>query len=79
MTDRSLVLLLVFVLASCGSSRSTPNPVPPPTSEATIQADISGEQHRLISVRLDEIRLAPNISNRAIPLDVVWMIPLNTS
>jgi hypothetical protein len=78
-SSRFLFLLLIFILVSCGSPPPAQNAAPPPTSEPTIEADISSEEHRLISVRLDEIRLAPGIANRAIPLDTVWIIPLNTS
>jgi hypothetical protein len=70
--------LLIFLLSACGGKR--PQPTTPPTpSEPTIQADISSEQHRIISARLDEIRLAEGIASRVIPLDTVWMIPLNTN
>jgi hypothetical protein len=71
-----LLLVLIGVLVGCGAN-SEPQ-APPPETTPLAEVEITQETLDVISLRIDQIQLVGNASDRVLLIDNIWMIPLNT-
>ncbi len=75
------LILIILVLVSCRGEkkRSSAPALPAVANETTILQDISDVERRIVSIRLDAIRMTEQVTRVSIPLDSVWMIPVGAN